>query len=207
MLPFIEFRNDGKTVFISGYANITEKESNFINENGKTFKEIILPKAFDKALKRASDVMLLFNHKEDRVLGSKMNGVKMIENEIGLKIEAEINDPTIVNKVKQNRSFLNGWSFGFISRKEEYRKKDNYQQRLISDLDLIEVSLLGGGTRPAYPSATAIEVRSDGTLERRFIEFENSKSIVESVDLSRYEKQIKFLNLKGLKINETTISN
>jgi uncharacterized protein len=196
MLPFIEFRNEGKTVFISGYANITEKESNFINENGRTFKEIILPKTFDKALKRASDVMLLFNHREDRVLGSKMNGVKMIENDIGLKIEAEINDETIVNKVKENRSFLNGWSFGFIQREQSWRKKDTYQQRLISDLDLIEVSLLGGMTKPAYPSATAIEVRSDGTLERRFTDFE-IKSIV---DLSRYESLIKYYNLKGLKI-------
>ncbi|WP_081936826.1 HK97 family phage prohead protease [Methylobacterium sp. UNCCL110] len=198
MLPFIEFRNDGKTLFISGFANITEKESNFISENGKTFKEIILPKAFDKALKRANDVMLLFNHKEDRVLGSKQNGVRMFENDIGLKIEAEINDETIVSKVKENRSFLNGWSFGFISREQKYQTKDDYQQRLISDLDLIEVSLLGGMTKPAYPSATAIEVRSDGTLERRFTEFE--PSTVESVDLSRYENLIKYYNLKGLKI-------
>lgn len=195
MKPVIEIRGD--SVFISGFANITEKESGFLNEYGKKFKEIILPKAFDKALKRAKDVLLLMNHDDQKVLGSTASGnVKMYENEIGLKVEATINSPEIVQRAKENPSFFNAWSFGFYERASEWRKKDGYDQRLISDLDLIEVSLLSG-VKPAYPSATAIEVRSEGMLERRYTKFEIENPIV---DLSLYEKQIQYYKLKGLKI-------
>jgi len=199
-MPMIEIRGDGKSVFISGYANITEKESHFLNEHGRKFKEIILPNAFKKGLDRAREISILFNHQEDRKLTSWKSGkqdVKLFENEIGLKIEAEINDQTIVQKVKEDRSFLNGFSFGFIERASKWEKKNGYDRRLISDLDLIEVSLLGGATKPAYPSATVMEVRSSGILERRFTDFEIKES---NVDFSRYENKYRYLKLKGLKI-------
>lgn len=193
MIPFIEIRGND-TLFISGYANITEKESHFISENGKTFKEVILPNAFKKGLSRAKEVLLLFNHDMEKRLGSNLSGVKMFEDEIGLKIEGEIKSPEIVERVKENRSYLNGWSFGFFDRGSTYKQKDSYQQRLISDLDLVEVSLLGGISKPCYPSAKSIEVRSDGTLERRFTNFEMIEN--PTVDFSRYENQIRYLNLK-----------
>ena len=191
-MPFIEIRSD--SVFISGYANITEKESHFLNENGRRFKEVILPKAFEKGLSRAKDVLLLLNHDEDKQLASvSSGGLKLFENEIGLKVEAEIREAAIVQKVKEDRSFLSSWSFGFVERASKWLKKDGYDQRRISDLDILEVSLLSRGTDPAYPSAKVIEVRSDGILERRYTDFEIKKH----VDLSRYENEIKYLNLKG----------
>jgi uncharacterized protein len=194
MIPFIEIRGNN-TVFISGYANITEKESHFINENGRTFKEVILPNAFKKGLQRAKEVLLLFNHDYEKRLGSNLSGVKMYEDEIGLKVEGEIQSPEIVERVKENRSFLNGWSFGFFDRGSTYQKsqKGDYEQRLISDLDLVEVSLLGGISKPCYPSAKSIEVRSDGKLERRFTDFQIENP---TLDFSRYENEIKYLNLK-----------
>jgi uncharacterized protein len=198
MMPIIEIRGDGKSVFISGYANITEKESHFLNEHGRRFKEIIEPKTWSKALSRAKDVLLLHNHQETRLLGNWKTGkqnLKLSENEIGLKVEAEIYESDIVQKVKENRSYLKGWSFGFVERSSSWEKRNGYERRLVSDLDLIEVSLLGGYTKPAYPSATAIEVRSEGILERRFTDFENKES---NMDFKLYERQIKLLKLKGM---------
>lgn len=192
MKPEISIRGD--SVFISGYANITEKESSFISEHGRTFKEIILPNAFKKSLQRAKEVLLLLNHDNLKVLGSTSSGVRMYEDEIGLKIEADIKSPDIVQRAKENPSSFDGWSFGFFEKASEWLKKDGYDVRKISDLDLIEVSLLNG-VKPAYPSAKSIEVRSEGMLERRYTMFENEpdKNIV---DLRRYENQIKLLKLK-----------
>lgn len=195
MMPNVEIR--ANSIYISGFANITEKESHFLNEHGRKFKEIVQPSTWSKALSRAKDIMLLHNHQETRILGNWKTGkqnLKLSENEIGLKVEAEIYESDLVQKVKEDRSYLTGWSFGFIERSSKWLKKDGYDQRLLYDVDLFEISLLSGMTKPAYPSATAIEVRSEGILERRFTDFEIQESIV---DLSRYENQLKFLKLKG----------
>ena len=198
MMPIIEIRGDGNTLFISGYANITEKESHFLNEHGRRFKEIVQPSTWSKALSRAKDIMLLHNHQESRLLGNWKTGkqnLKLSEDEIGLRIEAEINDQTIVQKVKEDRSYLTGWSWGFIDRSSKWIKKDGYDQRLLYDVDLLEVSLLGGMTKPAYPSAKSIEVRSEGFLERRFTDFETTKS-----NRDFYHNKYRYLKLKGLNI-------
>jgi len=195
MMPNVEIR--ANSIYISGFANITEKESHFLNEHGRKFKEIVQPSTWSKALSRAKDIMLLHNHQETRILGNWKTGkqnLKLSENEIGLKVEAEIYESDLVQKVKEDRSYLTGWSFGFVERSSKWLKKNGYDQRLLYDVDLFEISLLSGMTKPAYPSATAIEVRSEGILERRFTDFEIQESIV---DLSRYENQLKFLKLKG----------
>ena len=195
-MPMIEIR--ANSIFISGFANITEKESHFLNEHGRKFKEIVQPKTWSKALSRGKDVMFLFNHQENRKLGSLKDGnMKLYENEVGLKIEAEVFESDIVQKVKKDRSYLNGFSFGFVEKDSQWYKKDGYDQRILKDVDLLEVSLLGGNTKPAYPSATVMEVRSSGILERRFTDFEIQES---NVDFSRYKNKYRYLKLKGMKI-------
>ena len=200
-MPMIEIRGDGKSIFISGFANITEKESHFLNEHGRRFKEVVAPSMWSKALSRAKEIPILFNHQENRKLNSWKVGkqdVKVFENEIGLKVELEINDSEIVQKVKEDRSFLTGWSWGFIDRSSKWLKKDGYDQRILYDVDLLEISLLGGITKPAYPSANVfMEVRSEGILERRFTDFETTKS---NRDFSLYQNKYRYLKLKGLNI-------
>lgn len=189
----IEFRNG--SIFISGYVNAVERESDFIPSPKGRFKEIIKPKTFDKALKRAKDVLLLFNHDEDKKLGSIAEGnLKLYEDSIGLKAETEIRDLSIIEKAKKDKGFLQGWSFGFIERQSRFeRGKDGIERRFIEDLDLIEVSLLS--VKPAYPCCS-VEVRNNGLYERRYSDFEIQSQI--HVDLSRYENEIKYLKLKGL---------
>lgn len=191
----IEIRGD--SVFINGYINAVERESDFIPSAKGRFKEIIKEGAFNRALQRAKDVLLLFNHDENKRLGSISEGnLKLSVDSIGLKAETEIRDAAIIEKAKQG-NFLQGWSFGFIERKSRFEQgKDGIERRFIEDLDLIEVSLLS--VKPAYP-ACSVEIRSDGIFERRFSDLgiEIQKSIV---DFSRYENEIKLLKLKGMNI-------
>lgn len=194
----IEFR--GNSVFITGYVNAVERESDFIPSPKGKFKEIIKAKVFERALNRAKDVLLLFNHDENRKLGSISQGnLKLMEDAIGLKAETEIRDSSIIEKAKQG-NFLQGWSFGFIERKSRFeRGKDGIERRFIEDLDLIEVSLLS--VKPAYPCCS-VEMRNKGLYERRYSDLliDSTKSIVGGsyVDFSRYENEIKLLKLKGM---------
>ena len=189
----IEFRND--SVFISGYVNAVERESHILASPKGKFKEIIRAKVFERALQRANDVLLLFNHDESKKLGSLKDGnLTLIEDAIGLKASCEISDSSIVQRAKQP-GFLQGWSFAFSEIKSRFeRGKDGIELRFIEDLDLFEVSLLS--VKPAYP-ATSVEVRNDNSiLERRYTDdFETN--INKSNDLSLYEKQINYLTLKG----------
>ena len=189
----IEFRNDG-SILISGYINAIERESDFIPSPKGRFKEIIKQGAFDKALKRAKDILLLYNHDENRKLGSTSEGnLKLFTDPIGLKAETEISDNAIIERVKKDKGFLQGWSFGFIPQKSSFeRGKDGIERRYIEDLDLLEVSLLS--VRPAYP-ACSIEIRNDGIFERRFTNTEIE--IQDLVDLSLYENKMRYYKLKS----------
>ncbi|MFZ3591399.1 HK97 family phage prohead protease [Bacillus sp. DJP31] len=195
----IEIRGD--SVFISGYVNAVERESDFIPSPQGRFKEIIRAKVFERALQRAKDVLLLFNHDENKKLGSITQGnLKLMEEDsIGLKAETEIRDSSIIEKAKQG-NFLQGWSFGFIERKSRFEKgSDGIERRFIEDLDLIEVSLLS--VKPAYPCCS-VEIRNDGIHERRYsdlnLEIKNHEIKNPELDFSRYENEIKYLKLKGM---------
>lgn len=193
----IEVRNG--SVFITGYINCTGKESHFIPSPKGMFKEIIQEGVFNRALQRAKDVELLFNHQETRKLGSlKAGNMELQEDSIGLKIRAEIQDSEIVEKAKLPK-FLKGWSFGFRDLKSRFDKSSGYERRYIEDLDLYEVSLLGGMSKPAYPATSIVEVRNQDSIlvERRYSDFEIQKS---DMDFSIQENTLKILKLKGLKI-------
>lgn len=194
----IEIRENGDSVFISGYVNAVERESHVLPSVKGNFIEVIKAGAFKRALERAKEIFLLFNHDESKRLGSTLEGnVRLEEDSIGLKIQSEIKDPEIIRRAK-DRGFLQGFSFGFTEIKARWEKgKDGIARRMIDDLQLYEVSLLS--VKPAYPSTSIFEIRSEGIHERRYsdFDFEIKRS---DVDLSRYENELKLLKLKGLKI-------
>jgi HK97 family phage prohead protease len=181
----IEFRNGD--CFISGYVNATEKQSHILaNERGKKFREIIQPNTFTKAIRRANEILLLFNHDIEKRLGSSKTNMKLYEDAIGLKAEVSLNEPSFIERVKE-RGFLQGWSFGFIEKRSHFE-----------DMDLVEISLLGDGMKPAYPSCS-VEVRSQGIVERRYSD-NFQIDIQNPLDFSLYQKQIDLLKMRGLKI-------
>ena len=158
----VEVRND--SVFISGYVNAVERLSKPIREtlHGKirTFLERIKAGVFRTALKRNKNVLVLLNHDNNRVLASTEDGNAILdEDNIGLKAEITITDKEVVQKAREGK--LSGWSFGFIANDDELTTEGNNEIRTVTDLELLEVSILDDTKAPAY-YGTSIESREGG---------------------------------------------
>lgn len=151
----IEIRNN--SVVLDGYVNAVERDSKPLLSPQGLFIEQIKTGAFKRALERNNDVKLLFNHKEDRQLGSMSEGnLTLIEDNIGLRAVATVNDPEVVEKAKNGE--LRGWSFGFYILNDTWEDSEPYKRRHVNDMELTEVSILD--CTPAY-NGTSVEARND----------------------------------------------
>ncbi len=195
----IEIR--GNQVLLDGYVNAVGRESRILPSPNGRFREQIVPKTFEKALQKASDVELRFNHDESRKLGSTKEGnLQLFEDNIGLRAIATVTDDAVIQKAKNGE--LRGWSFGFIDNKPNWQDgEDGIQKRFLEDIDLLEVSILD--KTPAY-IATSIEARGEENVitETRGDDFkaeieDRSPEEKRDIDYSLYEKEIEFLKLKG----------
>ena len=150
----VEIRNNNVT--ITGYVNIPERKSRVMPSIRGKFTESINGGVFQRALDKADEVELLFNHRKDRKLGSTKDNLVLKEDEIGLHATATINDDEVRQLAHAGK--LTGWSFGFISRSDHWSDGENgIQHRTVDDLDLLEVSILS--STPAY-YATKVEARN-----------------------------------------------
>ena len=184
----VEIRND--SVFISGYVNAVERLSKPIREtlHGKirTFLERIKAGVFRTALKRKKNVLVLLNHDNSRVLASTEDGNAILEEDnIGLRAEITITDKEVVSKAREGK--LSGWSFGFIANDDEITTEGNNDIRTVTDLELLEVSILDDTKAPAYygtsieareGGAKMVEIRADAfTEEQETVPAENEQKI------------------------------
>lgn len=163
----IEIRED--SVLITGYVNAVERYSRPITEglHGKlrTFIERIKSGVFKKALKKNDDVKVLLNHDMSRELATTKDGsAKLEEDNIGLRAEVTIYDKEVIEKARADE--LVGWSFGFYPVDDVLGQENGTDTRTITDLDLVEVSILDSHHVPAY-YGTSIEARSEKKLEVR----------------------------------------
>ena len=178
----VEVRED--SVVITGYVNAVERYSKTIREkiDGiiRTFIEKVKAGAFKTALKRNDDVKVLLNHNHNRVLASTKDGsAKLEEDNIGLRAEVTITDKEVIEKARNNQ--LVGWSFGFYKNSDEFGKEGETETRTITDLDLIEVSILDDTKSPAY-YGTSIEARSEN---ERVLEY---RATIEEIEENAMEK-------------------
>ena len=182
----IIIRNDH--VHIEGYVNAVERLSKPITERLGTFRERVMAGTFKKALKRAPDVRILLNHKPERDLGGIKDGnLKLEEDSIGLRAEADIYDADVIKDAKHGN--LVGWSFGFYPIESRDTSEDGMPIKELHDIDLQEVSLLNKHHVPAY-DGTLVAVRDND--EKMVI---GESMIAESVevreDVSENEESIK----------------
>ncbi|MDM5199248.1 HK97 family phage prohead protease [Fictibacillus enclensis] len=207
----IEIRGD--QVILDGYVNAVDRESRVLPSPRGRFKEVIRPKTFQRALNKAENVELLFNHDNNRKLGSiQDSNLELYEDNIGLRAIATISDEEVIREARANK--LTGWSFGFICNQDQWEDgSDGIHKRFVEDIDLLEVSILN--KTPAY-IATSVESRGEESYitEQRNEEF-NAKVIDEQVqkeeekpeetreevqvDYSFYEKHLNYLKFKHLK--------
>lgn len=192
----VEIRNN--SIIIDGYVNAVARDSRLIPNVKGSFREQIVPKAFQRALEKAENVDILLNHDKNRKLGSTTEGnLELFEDNIGLRAIAKITDAEVIEKAKRNE--LRGWSFGFYSVKDRWEEvSEGVQRRYVEDLELTEVSIVDNTKVPAY-SATSIETRAN---EEILTETRSLDSVVKTVDNtekvnnSKYKQEIENLKRK-----------
>ena len=196
----VEVRNN--KIIIDGYVNAVERESKVLYDTRGEFIEKIRAGVFQKALERADNVRVLLDHEQDRELADTKSGkAKLYEDNIGLRAIVEIEDSEVIEKARNNK--LRGWSFGFLCNKEDRKTNDDgVEERIVRDLDLLEVSIIDDRKYPAY-IGTSIEMREDKVriAEYRNAEFseidireepeQQPTKEVEKIDYSDYEERLK----------------
>ena len=189
-------------VVIDGYVNAVERASKILYDTRGQFIERIRSGVFQKALERADNVRVLLDHEQDRELADTKSGkAKLYEDNIGLRAIVEIDDAEVIQKAKEHK--LRGWSFGFLCNKEDRKtNEEGIEERIVRDLDLLEVSIIDDKKYPAY-IGTSIEMRDDkvNVIEYRTDEFsevdiktepeQQPEKVVEKIDYSEYEERIK----------------
>ena len=117
-----EGEEGGRT--IEGYAFKYNRES----KNLGGFNEVILPGALDEA--NTEDVVGLFNHKMDNILGRNTSGtLELIDDEVGLMYRINVANTTMGNDVLElvKRGDVVGSSFAFSLPQggETWEERDN----------------------------------------------------------------------------------
>ena len=192
----VEIRNN--SIIIDGYVNAVARDSRLIPDVKGSFREQIVPKAFQRALEKAENVDILLNHDKNRKLGSTTEGnLELFEDNIGLRAIATITDAEVIEKAKRNE--LRGWSFGFYSVKDRWEDiEEGVQRRYVEDLELTEVSIVDNTKVPAY-SATSIETRANEEVLTETRALDSGVKIADNtnkVDNSKYKEEIKSLKRK-----------
>jgi HK97 family phage prohead protease len=169
----VEIRSDG-TALITGYVNVVGRESRVLHDISGQFVEVIEPGTFRRALEKTESVGLMFNHARDVDVAE--NTLDLQEDNIGLMARAVIKDAEIIQRAKENK--LTGWSFGFYLGADTWdTRADGMRRRTVTDLDLIEVSILD--VTPAY-IATSIEMRGENTALRERRDIGDSVELVDN---------------------------
>jgi HK97 family phage prohead protease len=150
--------------------------------------ERFLPGAFDRALSSNPDVVALFNHKAEIVLGRTPNTLKLRSDSKGLhyEIAPDMENTQVRDVVRMiGRGDVRHSSFAFTPSKVKWRVEGDKEIREIHEANLFDVSPV---THAAY-SGSSTGLRS--TEERNSIEKERQhhRDIVETERiLTRYEE-------------------
>jgi HK97 family phage prohead protease len=161
----IEYRDMGngeKKPVISGYAAVFNAES----RNLGGFVETIHPNAFDEVLAENPDVIGVFNHDRNLLLGRTGNGsMKLTKDPYGLRYEITPNENTSIGRdviewVK-DRTVV-GSSFAFAIRRDNGDSWSTDNARGIRKREVRAIGLLedvGPVVRPAYDSSSVVVSR------------------------------------------------
>jgi HK97 family phage prohead protease len=145
-------QEDDGVMRLSGYAAVFNDDSVPL-----PFRERIAPGAFRKTLSETPDVRLLINHEGLPLARTKNETLRLSEDEVGLRFDAELPDTSEARDLWTlvQRGDVDQMSFAF----RVIRQKWNSER---TERTLTEVSLADGDvsvvTYPAYPTTT-VEAR------------------------------------------------
>lgn len=150
MTPGPVMGGEGNT--ITGMASVYNSDSSDLGG----FIERIAPGAFDASLASGGDVLCLFNHDPNQLLGRSASGtLKLRSMENGLEYSVEAPDTTLGRDVRTllGRGDIFGSSFAFYADDTQWEQRsDGTYVRTVLKADLRDVSPV---TCPAYPASTA----------------------------------------------------
>lgn len=155
----VELRADG-VAHISGYVNVTGRESRPVMTKHGKIPEMIEPGSFQRAIDANEvGISVLLDHDPSRRLAGTTDGTLMLyEDNIGLRATTEISDPEVVEAAKNKK--IRGWSFNMRNIVDEVEERaDKLPLRHVKSFDMDEISLVVKKI-PVY-SATSVEVRAD----------------------------------------------
>ncbi len=210
----MQYEIRGDSVLITGYVNAVERLSKPIREtlHGRvmTFLERIRAGVFRTALKRNDNVLVLLNHNSNRVLASTKDGnANLEEDNIGLRAEITITDTEVVQKAREGK--LSGWSFGFIANDDEVITEGKNEVRTVTDMDLIEVSILDDTKSPAYygtsieareGGAKVMEIRADAFTEKEVVEEPTTAEGEQTISIEKLAEMVAAKVIEALKAEE-----
>lgn len=152
---------DADPLRIEGYASVFNRSAKLPG-----FRERILPGAFSRAIDQKQDVVCLFNHNSDIVLGRTTSGTLRLKQDArGLFYTCDLPNTSSARDIHESirRGDINGCSFAFNIPDggqdwSEQRDEDGtyFVQRDISDTNLLDVSPV---TYPCY-SGTDVYARA-----------------------------------------------
>lgn len=158
---------EGAPPALEGYASVFNSEAVI----GGRFREMIAPGAFARALKEGDDVVALFNHNPDSVIGRTSNGtLRLSEDAHGLKYVVDLNpdDPDaqrVLAKVRRGDVVASSFAFSVVKEDVQRKAGDELPLRVIQDVKLYDVSPV---TTPAY-AATSVSAR-DADADAKVVE-------------------------------------
>ncbi|MBU3216654.1 HK97 family phage prohead protease [Clostridium estertheticum] len=173
---------DSTEKIISGYINKFNTRSQYMG-----FYEEVATGAFDKTLADGHNIFSMFNHNDDKILGStRANSLKLSIDEVGLAFELRINDKiSYANDLYElvQEGSIDGCSFGFYVIDDSWvTTTEGIDLRIIKEIELIECTLT---PFPAYLDSQA--------SCRSFTKFEESKTKDEEIRLLKSKQE----NLKA----------
>jgi HK97 family phage prohead protease len=158
-----DFQFSGLTM--SGHAAVFNTWTNIAG----LFEERLAKGSFARTLREEPDVLALWHHQYDQVLGRTTAGtLRLWEDDIGLAYELDLDPRSPAGALALStveRGDVSGMSFGFGVRAELWEDDDAWERprRTITDVSLWEITAT---PIPAYSTTTA-SVRADNASAAR----------------------------------------
>ncbi|EOU1139060.1 HK97 family phage prohead protease [Clostridium perfringens] len=155
----LNFRSNG--LELEGYINVTERPSEILSDKDGQFIEVVKRGCWKRALSSNKTIDLLYNHNPNRKIGDNKTNLELMEDSIGLKFRALIDDPDIITKAKEGK--LKNCSFGFVPKRTSKEFIGGIEHRNLYEIELYEVSLLD--IPPAYSGCSIYKRDLEGSTE------------------------------------------
>jgi HK97 family phage prohead protease len=151
-----EFRQQGDTLTLSGYASVFDAAYDVYGGPDKGgWSEIVDRRAFDVTLKEKPDVHLLINHEGMPLARTKSGTLQLATDDVGLRVNANLDrrDPDVQRlQTKMDRGDMDEMSFAFRTIRHAWNDDETERRMLEVSIHKGDVSVVNFGANPATSS-------------------------------------------------------